>query len=215
VSEHDSFIDEVTEELKRDRMFRLWKRYGVFVIGAIVLVVIGAAGKSWWDHSQESAAREAANQLIAAAKIEAPEARAEAFAEIAGSDKGALVARFRAAEAFVEAGDKAKGVGMLDEIAADATLDRVYRDLAALKSVEIQYADRTPAETIAALDGLVAEGAPFRLLAMETRAAAHLAAGDADAARADLEMIQADNFVTNELRQRVNQFLAILGPGES
>jgi hypothetical protein len=212
VSDTDSFIDEVTEELKRDRMFRLWKRYGVYVIGAIVLVVIGAAGKSWWDARQEAEARAVAQSLIAAARLEAPEARAAAFAEIAGGEKGALVARFRAAEAYVEAGDAAKAAAELAVISSDATLDRLYRDLAALKSAQIQYGNRSPAETIAALDPLVEEGAPFRLLALETRAAAHLAAGDAAAARADLELILGDEFVTSELRQRVGQFMAILGP---
>ena len=33
----------VSEEVRRDRMFGLWKRYGPFVIGAIVVFVVGAA----------------------------------------------------------------------------------------------------------------------------------------------------------------------------
>lgn len=215
MSDSDSFIDEVTEELKRDRMFRLWKRYGVFVIGAIVLIVVGAAGKSWWDAEQEEAAREAASKLVAAAKIEAPEARAAAFAELVGEDKAALVARFRAAEAFAEAGSVDRAVSELAAIRSDEELDPLYRDLAALKAAQIQYPTRSPDETIAALDPLAAEGAPYRLLALEIRAAAHLAKGDAAAARADLNLIAEDPFATNELRQRVAQFLALLGPGES
>ncbi len=215
VSDSDSFIDEVTEELKRDRMFRLWKRYGVYVIGAIVLIVVGAAGKSWWDAQQEAAAREAAAGLIAAARIEPPDARAAAFEELVGEGKAALVARFRAAEAFAEAGAVDKAVAELDAIRSDQELDPLYRDLAALKAAQIQYATRSPSETIAALDPLAAEGRPYRLLALEIRAAAHLAKGDAAAARADLTLIADDPFVTSELRQRVSQFLAILGPGES
>ncbi|MEL6318680.1 MAG: hypothetical protein AAFR16_13700, partial [Pseudomonadota bacterium] len=37
--ETDTFIDEVTEELRRDRLFALFKRYGPFAIGAVVLLV--------------------------------------------------------------------------------------------------------------------------------------------------------------------------------
>jgi hypothetical protein len=32
VSETDSFIQEVTEEVRHDRMFRLWKKYGPYAV---------------------------------------------------------------------------------------------------------------------------------------------------------------------------------------
>ena len=42
MSDTDSFIEEVTEEVRRDRLFAWMKRYGWMVIGAVIIVVGGA-----------------------------------------------------------------------------------------------------------------------------------------------------------------------------
>ena len=42
-NQNDSFIDEVTEDLRRDRLFGVFRRYGWIAIALIVLVVAGAA----------------------------------------------------------------------------------------------------------------------------------------------------------------------------
>ena len=36
----DNFIEEVDEELKRERYERLWQRYGRIVVGAVLVVVL-------------------------------------------------------------------------------------------------------------------------------------------------------------------------------
>ena len=49
----DGFIREVDEELQRERVARLWQRYGTIVVGAAVIVIAGTAGKVGWDAWQE------------------------------------------------------------------------------------------------------------------------------------------------------------------
>ena len=36
----DQFIEEVDEELKRERYEDLWRKYGTFIVAAVLLVVI-------------------------------------------------------------------------------------------------------------------------------------------------------------------------------
>ena len=43
MSDTDSFIEEVSEEVRRDRLFKLMKRYGWIAILAVLLLVGGAA----------------------------------------------------------------------------------------------------------------------------------------------------------------------------
>ncbi|PKP62151.1 MAG: hypothetical protein CVT86_08330, partial [Alphaproteobacteria bacterium HGW-Alphaproteobacteria-8] len=58
MSDSDSFIQEVSEEVRRDRMFRLWKRYAPLVLAAIVLVIGATALSAWLDHRRDRAAQE-------------------------------------------------------------------------------------------------------------------------------------------------------------
>ena len=48
------FIRDVDEELRRDQMKSLWDRYGLYVIGAAVLIVALTAGYRGWDAWQRS-----------------------------------------------------------------------------------------------------------------------------------------------------------------
>ncbi|MEO1531786.1 MAG: hypothetical protein AAFU72_06445, partial [Pseudomonadota bacterium] len=58
MSDTDSFIREVTEEVRQDRMLRYWKAYGPYIIGGILLVVAIAAGLAYWDALEEQRAAE-------------------------------------------------------------------------------------------------------------------------------------------------------------
>ena len=43
MSDTDSFIEEVSEEVRRDRLFRLFRKYAWLAILLVVLIVAGAA----------------------------------------------------------------------------------------------------------------------------------------------------------------------------
>jgi len=44
----DALFREIEEDLQRDRMAQLWKRYGSWVIAlAVVIVIAGAAREGW------------------------------------------------------------------------------------------------------------------------------------------------------------------------
>ena len=95
MADTDSFIQEVTEEVRQDRMFGLWKRYGAYVLAGVFLVVAAAAFWQWRVSEQRAATEEAGGALSAAAQIEEAEARAAAFAEAASEiGDAAPLARF-------------------------------------------------------------------------------------------------------------------------
>ena len=56
MSDTDSFIDEVTEEVRRDRLFGLMKRYGWIAALAVLLIVGGAAWNEWRKAQDRAAA---------------------------------------------------------------------------------------------------------------------------------------------------------------
>ena len=66
MSETDSFIDEVTEEVRRDRLFGLMRRYGWIAVLVVLLVVGGAAYREYSRASQQAAAQALGDALLAA-----------------------------------------------------------------------------------------------------------------------------------------------------
>ena len=42
MSNSDSFIDEVTEEVRKDRLFQLFRRYG-WIAGVVIVLIVGGA----------------------------------------------------------------------------------------------------------------------------------------------------------------------------
>ena len=42
-------IREVDEELRRERMMKLWERYGIYVVAVAVLVVVAVGGWRVWE----------------------------------------------------------------------------------------------------------------------------------------------------------------------
>ena len=52
--EHDVLLREIDEDLKQERLFKLWKDYGNYAIVGVVAIVIGVAVfKGWQSYSLE------------------------------------------------------------------------------------------------------------------------------------------------------------------
>ena len=90
MSNPDSFIDEVTEEMRRDKLFGYLRRYG----WVAVLIVLGIVGGTAWNEyrsAQDRAAAQAAGDALLAALAENDEAaRATAMAAVNAAGNAAV-----------------------------------------------------------------------------------------------------------------------------
>ena len=210
MSSQDSFISEVTEEVRRDKLFRLMRRYGWIAVAFVVLVVGGAAAFEWQKARARAEAEAAGDALLNAQSEDAPAARAEILAALDSGSAGrnAIVRLFQAA-AEVEAGEEGRALATLEAISDDTEVPPVYRDLAVLKSVMIS--DAAPEERMARLEPLTKPGNLFRLLAVEQRALAEIELGRTETAIATLNGILADAEMTESLRRRASWLIVALG----
>lgn len=208
---NDSFIDEVTEEVRRDRLFGYFRRYGWIGVLAVVLLVGGAAYTEWRRASEEAAARAAGDAIYAALSPEDPAARAEALASLGVTGPGSAPVAMLEAASLTEAGETARAAEVYAGVAADSGHPRVWRDLAALKRVLLLGRSIPPEERIAALRPLTEPGAPFRVLAQEQEAHARLDAGEREAAVALLRGLLSDQEASLGLRLRAAQLMVALG----
>jgi len=212
VSETDSFIEEVSEEVRRDKLFKLMRKYAWIGVSAIILLVGGAAYNEWAKARDMAAAQNFGDSLLEALELDDSDARAAALAKVGAEDAGAqsLVAMLRAANAQAE-GDKAAATAALAGVADDAAQPKAYRDLATLKLVLLAGSDMAVDERRAMLATLAIAGAPFRLLAEEQLAMLDVEEGNNDTAISRLNDIISDVEVTAGLRNRASQLIVVLG----
>ena len=212
MSDTDSFIEEVTEEVRRDRLFLMLKRYG-WIGGLAVVVIVGGAAYREYSKAQELAAAQALGDgMIAALAADEPADRAEALAQVAaGSETGAAVAKMMRAGALAEAEDAEAAVAVLSEVATDGELPLVYRHIASFKALALQAETLSLEERRLQYEALAQPGAPLSLLASEQLALLDIEAGETEAAIARLQAITADATVSRDLQDRATQVIVALG----
>jgi len=212
VHDSDSFISEVSEEVRRDRFYATLRRYRWLLAAVVLLIVGGAAGNAWWKAHREARAEAAGDALRAAYAETDPATRAGMLGDLAAAGPGAgVVARLAQAGSLAEAGDTEQAAAILEDVAGDGNASQLYRALASLQRVMLLGAAMPSSERQATLELLSAPDAPFRPLALEQRALMHLDAGDKDKAIADLNAVLAEPGATEALRGRAQQLLIAAG----
>ncbi|MFC3118199.1 hypothetical protein ACFOHS_08020 [Jhaorihella thermophila] len=193
MSEIDHFIEEVTEEVRRDRLFALYRKYGWIVALIIVLIVGGAAWNEYRKAQQVAAAQQLGDAIIAALSVDDPAGRAEALAGVqAATPGGDAVRRMLLATALANSGRLEQAVAELDAIAANGELEEIYRQLARFKALTLQADTLPAADRRAGFEALATAGLPLRLLAEEQLALIDIEEGKAEEAIARLERIRQD-----------------------
>jgi hypothetical protein len=212
MSDTDSFIDEVNDEVRRDRFYFMLKRYGWIAILAVVVLVGGAA----WNELQKSQARAKAETLgdamFAALTVQDTDSRAAALAAIEpGSAQSGALLGFLTAAQQVEAGDKAAAIETLNNIGLSGDVPSIYREIAQFKAITLQGTDTPVNERRLALDALAQPGNSLRLLATEQLALIDIEENNATAAIDRYQTILLDAEVTTDLQQRALQVIVALG----
>lgn len=208
MSETDSFIQEVTEEVRQDRMFALWKKWGPYVLVAIALVVGGSAFWSWMQ-ARERAQAEARGAALLAVEPDSLEAQQKLARTL--DPPARLVAEFTAAADLARAGKTDEAVTQYRQIAARGDLAASYRQLAQLEAIRLEAPTADPQAALAKLRPLMAADAPYALLARELAAALQLEAGDTQAAHEALKAIITDPRATRNMRIRARELLTATG----
>ena len=202
MSNTDSFIDEVSEEVRKDKLFGYLRRYGWIAVVVVLVLVGGTAFSEFRKAQATAAAEETGNAILAALEIDDDTARADALAAIDAAGGAAAITGLLQAANLSEMEDAAAAVAVLDGVATAADTPDVYRDLAALKAAMVVDGPLSHEERRATLDDLAAPGAPIRLIAQEQIAMLNVEAGEIDLALDQFSAIALDADVTRGLRDR-------------
>jgi hypothetical protein len=209
VSNPDSFIEEVTEEVRRDKLFAIFRKYG-WIAGVIVLGLVGGTIWTEWSKSRADARAEAfGDALIDALDLGTPAERREALSAI--PTDGAQRALLQLIIASDPDEDPAATLASLDKVVADTTSPVVYRDLAVLRRVLVGGTDLPLADRRSALQAIAQPGKPFRTLAEELLAYLLVEEGKTDEAITAMTTLMQDQEASSALRARLGQMVTALG----
>jgi hypothetical protein len=209
LSNPESFIDEVTEEVRRDRLFRLFRKYGWIGI-LLVFAIVGGAAWNEWAKARDAARAEAfGDAVVDALDLGTPEERRAALATAPADGEQAGLLQLILASDPEE--DRAAALSALEKVAADASLPVSYRDLAVLRRVLVGGAELALADRRAALQGIGAAGRPYRPLAEEQLAYLLIEEKKPQDAIALLSALVQDQEASGALRARAAQVITALG----
>ncbi len=209
MSNPESFIEEVTEEVRRDKLFGYFRRYGWIGILAVFLLVGGAAYREYQLAAKQAESEAFGDAVLDALDRDSPAARSTALAAVdAPGQRSALLGLLQSTDPET---DKAAALAALTLVADDATLPASYRDLAVLRRVIVAGTDLPAAERRALLGPVAEPGRPYRALALEQLALLLVETGETAAAITALEALRQDQQATAGLRRRAGQMIVALG----
>ena len=212
VSNTDSFIEEVTEEVRRDRLFALMKRYGWILVLAVLLLVGGAAFIEYRKAQERNAAEATGDAMIVALRQNDPLDRAASLANLSPGSAGAqAVAMMLEAGEKMESGEFDAAIAELQKVEQNADLPLIYRQVAGFKVLALQGENLSAEERRRGYEALIGPGSAIRLLAEEQLALVEIEIGETEAAAKRLQAIASDANATAGLRQRASQLIVALG----
>ena len=211
---NDTLLREVNDELRSDRMRALWKRFGPYVIGGAVAIVLLVAANEGWNWWQKSTAATSSDQFYTALELAdgadiaaASTALDRVVAE--GSGSYPTLARFRQAALLASEGNIAEAVAAYDALATSETNPRL-RELALTLGAYLLVDGGDVAAVEQRVGGLLSPDNPMRNAAREVVGLTQYKANDLSGAMASFEAILDDPSASQELTSRIQIFVAQL-----
>jgi hypothetical protein len=208
---------EVDEEYRRERAMEIFRRYGRWIVAAVVLLLIALGVYLYLQHHNDRTAGTRGEQYDAALRLAESGQPDKALPELdkvaaAGGEGYAAMARIAQGNLLLQKNDVKGAVAKFAEVADNSSYEQPFRDLALIRRTAAEYDSLQPQVVIDRLKGLVNPNSPWLGTAGELVAAAYLKAGNRkEAGRLYGQIAQGGEKVPESIRQRAVQLAGVLG----
>lgn len=191
-------LREIDEELQRERMTALWRKYQFLILGAIACLIFGtAANSAWKQHVAQKEVSLSVGLGSVATKPDMLDAeKIEAFQAFARSNPTAgqsVLAQMAGISIMLRAGKSDEVLKALDALANDASATSITRDYARLVRIQVQFDKGDPVQLRQQLAPLAADGQPWRYTARVLQGALYGKHGDSAKAKEIFQTLSQDN----------------------
>lgn len=178
----DSFIREVNEDIRQERLGRLWYLLKPFIIGGAAAIILAVIGAEFYSSYKQRQAQNLGDAYIEALKLADAGPDMAAFAKLTDVQKSGfggypLLAEFRAASALAQKGDRQGAVKAFDALAANAALPLPWREAASVRAAYLLVDSGSFADVEQRVKKLATDVNPMRLAAREALGLAAWKAG--------------------------------------
>ncbi|MHA7773272.1 tetratricopeptide repeat protein [Roseibium sp. M-1] len=199
---------EVDEDIRQEKYRRLWDRFGPWLLGVAVLIVVGTGGYRGWLYWQEQNSASAGDTFFEAVKLseagsfeEAAALYGELESEIGGYP---ALAKFRLATDLANTGKSDEALAAFDALANDSGLMEGLRNVAALRAAYIVVDTETYEAVADRVEKLTGDTGAFRAAARELLALSAWKSGDIETARQWIAALEEDEETPSDVRRRVS-----------
>lgn len=207
---------EVEEEVRREELAKLWKRYGDYIIAAVAVLVLGVAGYKLWQSYEARQTLKASNEYLAAMNLGESGSTANAtaaFSQIARSAPSGYseTAKLAEADMLAEAHKIPEAVALYKTIASQHN-DEIG-DVARLRAAWAQADSASCADQQAILKPLSDPASAWRYMANEIIAYCDFRDGQMKKAESEFEALRKDTTAPQALRGRAGAMAQLIRAG--
>ncbi|MEO1609702.1 MAG: tetratricopeptide repeat protein [Pseudomonadota bacterium] len=213
-NERDAFLREIDEQVRREKLAKLWDKYGVAIIGGVAAIILLYAGWKWYQSSQRDAAANAGAQFAEVIQLLADGKKSDAirgFEQISaeGPHGYAQLARLRLAADARKNGRTGAALQHYEAISANASAHDLIKDFARLQiaTLKLDSDDWTTMKN--RLDDLLQEDNPWKFAAREILGLAAYKAGKFQEAQEAFTQLLTSGDTPQAMRQRAQIVMAL------
>ena len=209
------FIDEIKEDLEREKYAKLWNEYSTLILFGMIAILAGTGVGLWWNDSTMKKQQVIGDQFYQATIGESRDNKKSL--EILGDivqqrEKGfSGLAGLKEASILINQGQIDKAISLYNDIASSRKNDTAVRDLASLLAEELRIgngkADKNDDDT---LKRLAAKDGIWRYLAMEMQGLRALGQNNTQQAKDIFTSLTKESLAPAGVRNRAEQMLAII-----
>ncbi|MFV0432329.1 MAG: tetratricopeptide repeat protein [Alphaproteobacteria bacterium] len=209
-----SFVEEVEEELRQEKLHKAWRRYGPVAAILAVSIVAGVFGWSTYTALKEKKAQAQSQQYsLALSQIEAQQQQ-EAQKTLQNlSEEGEkgyqFASKMQLAAIELSKGNKDTAINQYQSI-IDANLESPYQNLALISIARLLIGDEKINQYLPQIENLANSNYQMRWLAQEVKALNFMELGKKEDAKNIFNLIIEAANVPSDIQQRASLMLEMI-----
>lgn len=212
----EAFLREVDDAVRAGDLQHFWRKYGRWLLAAIIAGLLAFGGYIYWQQQKKAAADAVSLEFIAASnKLDAGDKKGAlaTFTKLSKADQpgyramsGLMVATIAAGE-----GDSKKAIAEYAKVARDESLPQAFRDMALIRQTATEFDSLPPQKVVDRMKPLAKPGGAWFGSAGEMTAIAYMKMGKENLAGPIFAQIAKQEDLPESLRARAQQMAGSLG----